>query len=525
MNRNSLLLLALAATALHPETLLAAHQQKNVEQLTSESDRVVLGSVLSRSSRWTEKSLIYTDVVIAPDVTLKGDQQASVVVEVPGGIIGDTQMVMSDAPELKTGERVLLFLKAKGGHYEIAGREDGKYTAGTQDAASATEGALQILEKKFGRRMNYQRTLAQEYLTRSNVDVTGDGGCYSQSGAKWSAGGAAYKIGTSIPADWQPSIDASTATWNASGANFAFRSDSNSTNELSFLDLVAKYGSSYSSTYAVTTTWSSVSTNAITKATIEINSNFTWSTSGEANKADVQNILTHEFGHWLRLGDIYSPATCSAVTMWGSAAYGETNKRTLEQPDIDGALSLYGATGSVSTPVLTTPANGATGLGTSVGLGWSAVTGATSYDVYLGTTVAATVAGTSYTASGLTAGTTYSWHVVARTASGSASSATWTFTTATTGGSGSLTAPTLLSPGNGATGVSTVPTLRWQGVTGATSYDVYVGTSASPNLIGSTSGTAVRVSGFARGTVYYWKIVAKNASGSASSAVWSFQTY
>jgi len=44
----------------------------------------------------------------------------------------------------------------------------------------------------------------------------------------------------------------------------------------------------------------------------------------------------------MRLLDIYSPTTCSEVTMWGSAGYGETKKRTLEQADIDGFISLYG---------------------------------------------------------------------------------------------------------------------------------------------------------------------------------------
>ena len=31
--------------------------------------------------------------------------------------------------------------------------------------------------------------------------------------------------------------------------------------------------------------------------------------------------------------------------MWGSAAFGETKKRTLEQADIDGFIGLYGRRG------------------------------------------------------------------------------------------------------------------------------------------------------------------------------------
>jgi len=32
---------------------------------------------------------------------------------------------------------------------------------------------------------------------------------------------------------------------------------------------------------------------------------FTWSLTGEAGKMDVQNIMTHEFGHWCSLDDLY----------------------------------------------------------------------------------------------------------------------------------------------------------------------------------------------------------------------------
>ena len=127
----------------------------------------------------------------------------------------------------------------------------------------------------------------------------------------------------------------------SAGAAFKLVNDTSVVNELSYKDLVAAYGSSYANTFAVTTTWTSGSTGRITRATIEIGNKWPWATTGAANTADVQNILTHQFGHWMRLLDIYSPTTCSEVTMWGSAVYGETKKRTLEQADIDGLMSLY----------------------------------------------------------------------------------------------------------------------------------------------------------------------------------------
>jgi len=62
---------------------------------------------------------------------------------------------------------------------------------------------------------------------------------------------------------------------------------------------------------------------------------------GDTSVMDLQNIATHELGHGVGLADIYS-STCSAVTMYGYSDYGETQKRTLETPDITGLQTLYG---------------------------------------------------------------------------------------------------------------------------------------------------------------------------------------
>jgi hypothetical protein len=85
-------------------------------------------------------------------------------------------------------------------------------------------------------------------------------------------------------------------------------------------------------------------------------------------------------------------------------------------------------------------------------------------------------------------------------------------------------APTLLSPENGAIQVSTTPVLSWNGASGATSYDVYLGTSASPALVANITGTSYNAPALLIDTVYYWKIAARNSGGTAPSATWSFTT-
>lgn len=67
---------------------------------------------------------------------------------------------------------------------------------------------------------------------------------------------------------------------------------------------------------------------------------YRWSLSGEANRMDFDNIVTHEHGHVFGLEDQYENS-CAEATMYGYADYGETKKRDLDQPDITGVDLLY----------------------------------------------------------------------------------------------------------------------------------------------------------------------------------------
>jgi sugar lactone lactonase YvrE len=84
--------------------------------------------------------------------------------------------------------------------------------------------------------------------------------------------------------------------------------------------------------------------------------------------------------------------------------------------------------------------------------------------------------------------------------------------------------PLVLYPADGTTGVVTDPILAWTTVTGATSYNVYFGTSNPPPLAGSATCTSYSPKGLAANTTYYWQIVPQGASGLTASAVQSFTT-
>lgn len=87
-------------------------------------------------------------------------------------------------------------------------------------------------------------------------------------------------------------------------------------------------------------------------------------------------------------------------------------------------------------------------------------------------------------------------------------------------------------PSNGATDISPCSTdLSWtapsvSGCNAATSYDIYLGTSATPPYIANSASTSYELP-FALNdnTVYYFKVIPKNSAGSASGCpTWSFTT-
>jgi Zn-dependent metalloprotease/chitodextrinase len=115
------------------------------------------------------------------------------------------------------------------------------------------------------------------------------------------------------------------------------------------------------------------------------------------------------------------PTTCEAFS------YGEVEDYTVNL-----------ATGTADTQAPTAPTNlAASGTtATTTNLSWTAATdnvGVTGYDVYQGTTLKSTVTGTTYTATGLTASTAYTFYVVAKDAAGNVSASSNVANVTTTG--------------------------------------------------------------------------------------------
>jgi phosphodiesterase/alkaline phosphatase D-like protein len=225
---------------------------------------------------------------------------------------------------------------------------------------------------------------------------------------------------------------------------------------------------------------------------------------------------------------------------YAALAAGTTYYWSVTAKNAGGSATATGAPWSFTTvvgapgaPVLSLPGNGATGQSTTVTLSWNSSSGAASYHVQVSTSATfqsyvlddSTLTGTSRQVTGLSNGTTYYWRVDAKNGGGtSAWSAVWNFTTSDSPPG----AFSLSSPANGAANQALAGTLAWQSSSGATGYDVFLGTSNPPttNVSSNQSGTSYAYAALANGTTYYWSVTAKNAGGStaATGAPWSFTT-
>jgi chitodextrinase len=153
---------------------------------------------------------------------------------------------------------------------------------------------------------------------------------------------------------------------------------------------------------------------------------------------------------------------------------------------------------------------------TSTNLSWTAATdnvGVTAYDVYQGATLKATVTTTSYTVTGLTPATLYSFSIKAKDANNNVSAASNVVDVTTLADTTAPTAPVLSAAGT----TSTTTNLSWTAATdnvGVTGYNVYRGGV----LLATVTTTTYAATGLTAGTAYSFYVVAKDAAGNLSTA-------
>ncbi|MFF0750336.1 chitinase [Streptomyces sp. NPDC004267] len=184
------------------------------------------------------------------------------------------------------------------------------------------------------------------------------------------------------------------------------------------------------------------SDNARCAQTVTVKPNSTYTLSGWARGSYVYlgasgtgttdvSTWTQSAPDWQRLATTFTTgASTTSVTIYTHGWYGTGAYQADD-------LSLLGPGGDpVRIPATPTGLTAGTATATTVPLAWPAVTGADAYRVYQGGTLVATVTGTSYTATGLTPSTAYSFQVSAANSAGESAKSTAVTATTTSGGGG-----------------------------------------------------------------------------------------
>ena len=157
---------------------------------------------------------------------------------------------------------------------------------------------------------------------------------------------------------------------------------------------------------------------------------------------------------------------------------------------------------------------------TTTDLSWTASTdnvAVTGYDVYQGGVFKASVATTSYSVSGLTAATAYTFTVRAKDAAGNISSDSNVVSVTTPAAVADTTAPSAPTSLTASGTAQTTTSLSWTAATdnvGVTGYDVYQNSVYKATV----STTSYAVSGLTAATAYTFYIIAKDAAGNISAA-------
>ncbi|HLM84486.1 MAG TPA: matrixin family metalloprotease [Candidatus Bathyarchaeia archaeon] len=153
-------------------------------------------------------------------------------------------------------------------------------------------------------------------------------------------GSSFSEIASKSFAEWENGTDLQT--------NFSYAGDISTSNYAYDKKNVLTWGSvSSSNALAVTYTWFDRRTKLAVENDTIMNKKFPWSWSslesgvcGISGKYDVQDILTHELGHWVGLNDHYTSAYANN-TMYGYGSTQEVKKDTLTTGDTAGVNKIY----------------------------------------------------------------------------------------------------------------------------------------------------------------------------------------
>ena len=361
-----LTLFFVAGFALLSGPALAVSPQLSFRELASQAELIVAGRVETLTSSYAEDGLIYTQAWLTVDRLMLGSLGSDhVLVTVPGGVVGDVGLWVSDAPRFSMGDEVLLFLQDES-HPGLIGGSHGAFKLRQGRLVGSGLDLDQIQRAIEAHAVDDQgaASLADGLLGKSGAMLEAELS-FIWGGIRWAGPGATgeYYVNESGSgaSDATAAINAAAQTWSSvPGADFtlsyAGTTWRTSPSQDGWNTVAWKRLGSYPSALAMAYSWYTVPELIIFEADMVINSDYGWSASAAcpAGLSDVQNVATHEFGHWAGLKDLSSAADAEK-TMYAGSWLGETRKRTLEPDDQDGLRAIYPAPLQVSNPGVIAP--------------------------------------------------------------------------------------------------------------------------------------------------------------------------
>ncbi|HID90459.1 TPA: matrixin family metalloprotease, partial [Candidatus Bathyarchaeota archaeon] len=290
-----------------------------VQALADQASHVVIGEVEGvESRRCGEGGVIFSFARIAVEEYLKGDYRGDeIVVRCLGGEVDGMGLMVSTEPSFSDGERVkLLLMLEETGEFTVVGGKRGKVSLHGGGAAASAGYDL------TGYRWSPDDLPVEYYINELGTpDTEGEFVAVQLSFQAWE----------DVPGSYMDYTYMGTTDREASA--LLPLSDGYNVVCWGFIDGIG-------GRLAQCLVWYDTDTKLILESDIVFDDAEEWSTTGEPDRYDVQNVGTHEVGHSLGLGDLYDPAD-SEETMYAYCMPGETDKRTLEAGDKAGLRALY----------------------------------------------------------------------------------------------------------------------------------------------------------------------------------------
>ncbi len=355
---------------------VAAVVYRTVAEVASESGKIVSGDVVEVTSFWSDDGTeILSQVTVYVDQYLYGGGSGVEVFRVRGGTVGDITSFNNVWPSFEAGDHVLLCLRPSG--RSLVAAFQGAYLTDGRFVARTAAGLGRVIPSSLQPLTDFLRELQQGLppgvtlpplrpyagsfqipAARERFDPVGPSWRHQENPmtedylvnpncVDSSAGNESSQIGQ---------IRNGADTWNATSADFAFHYGGQvpfayfgyDEINLIFFSLSPPADDDGRGDYLALTQWIAVGDEVWECDVVFNDLDYTWWNgvgTCPSGAHDIWSVATHEFGHWLVLGDLYDPSE-SSYTMYHAISSCDTSARSLEADDVNGIVYLYGIDGA-----------------------------------------------------------------------------------------------------------------------------------------------------------------------------------